>query len=77
MRILWFTNVPMPDVNSYFGKDPKGSGGWMGALLDLLKDKPGLEIGVATACHYFSESRFQVDGVDYFVMKQQSSRFRR
>ena len=40
MRILWFTNVHMPDVNSYFGKDSnvKGTGGWMGTLLELLKD---------------------------------------
>ena len=61
MKILWFTNIPMPDVNRYYGinADAKGSGGWLGALLELLKDKPNLEIGVATACPYFPESKFQ------------------
>ena len=77
MRILWFTNIAMPDVNSYFGREAKGSGGWMGALLELLKDTPGLEIGVVTACAHFPESRFKIAGVDYFVVKQQSYKFRR
>ena len=79
MRILWFTNCPMPDVNSYYGRDAnvKESGGWMGALLELLKETPGLEIGVVTACDYFPESRFRVAGIDYFIVKQQSYKFRR
>jgi glycosyltransferase involved in cell wall biosynthesis len=69
----------MPDVNRYYGNDSnvKGTGGWMGALLELLKDTPGFEIGVVTACEHFPESRFRVDGIDYFIVKQQRYKFRR
>ena len=77
MKILWFTNIPMPDVNRYYGKEAMGTGGWMGALLELLKGRPELEIGVVTACNHFPNSQFQVDGVDYFIIKQQSAKFRR
>jgi len=77
MRILWFTNIPMPDVNSHFGRKAMGTGGWMGALLDLLKGRPELEIGVATACSHYPSSSFQVDGISYFVVNQQSQKFRR
>lgn len=77
MKILWFTNLPMPDVNRYFDKEAMGTGGWMGALLELLKVRPELEIGVVTACGHFPNSQFKVDGVDYFIIKQQSAKFRR
>lgn len=77
MKILWFTNIPMPDVNRYYDKNAMGSGGWMGALLELLKGRPELEIGVVTACSHYPESQFQIDGVDYFIVKQQSTKFRR
>ncbi len=77
MKILWFTNIPMPDVNRYHGKEAMGTGGWMGALLELLKGRPELEIGVVTACSHFPNSQFKVAGVDYFIVKQQSAKFRR
>lgn len=67
----------MPAVNHHFAKEALGSGGWMGALLNLLKNIPELEIGVVTACHQFPESQFRDDGVDYFIINQKSNRFRR
>jgi glycosyltransferase involved in cell wall biosynthesis len=67
----------MPDVNKYFGHNPMGSGGWMGALLEELKEKKELQLGVATACSQFSDTSFKKDGVEYFVVKQQSQKFRR
>jgi len=38
MKILWFTNNPLPDVYNYYKKESVGAGGWMGALLELLKN---------------------------------------
>jgi glycosyltransferase involved in cell wall biosynthesis len=68
----------MPDVIDYYGwGDVRGTGGWMGALLELLKSSPELELGVATASPNCPESRLKIDGVDYFVIKQQSVKFRR
>ena len=77
MKVLWFTNLPMPDVNNYYDRTVKGSGGWMGALLELLKDRHGLELGVATACKDIPDSRFQVDGVTYYILEQKYYKFRR
>lgn len=77
MKILWFTNIPMPAVNEYFGKDPQGTGGWMGALLELLKNVPEIQLGVATACPQFPDSSFTHDGVEYFIVKQKWARLRR
>jgi glycosyltransferase involved in cell wall biosynthesis len=77
MKVLWFTNTPMPDVNKHFGKNAMGTGGWMGALLELLKSRPELHMGVVTACSHYPQSSFQADGVDYFIVKQKSPRFRR
>jgi glycosyltransferase involved in cell wall biosynthesis len=77
MKILWFTNTPMPDMNKYHGKDSLGTGGWMGALLELLKNRPELEIGVATACTNLPTSQFKKDGIDYFIINQRTSKFRR
>ncbi|MDY0361369.1 MAG: glycosyltransferase family 4 protein [Desulforegulaceae bacterium] len=77
MKVLWFTNIPMPDVNKYFGHNAMGSGGWMGALLEELKEKKELQLGVATACSQFPNTSFKKDGVEYFVVKQQSQKFRR
>ena len=67
----------MPDVNHYFGKKTLGTGGWMGALLELLKGNPELEIGVVNACSHFPDAHFHVDGVDYFLVNQASAKFRR
>ena len=49
----------------------------MGALLDLLKERPGLELGVATACSYYPDASFNKAGVDYFIIHQKTSKFRR
>ncbi len=77
MKILWFTNIPMPAVNAHFDKDPQGTGGWMGALLEVLQDEPELEIGVVTACPQFPETRFRHRGVEYFIVHQKWARIRR
>ncbi len=77
MKILWFTNIPMPAVNEYFGKDPQGSGGWMGALLEQLKDISGLQLGVVTACPQFPNIAFRREGVEYFIVQQKWARLRR
>lgn len=43
----------MPDVNRYYDKEAMGTGGWIGALLELLKSRRELEIGVVAACGHF------------------------
>jgi glycosyltransferase involved in cell wall biosynthesis len=70
MRVLWFTNVLMPDACSGLGRvSLKGSGWWMSALLDRLKLNKDLSLAVVTV-DGFKDARFTIDGVDYFVIRR-------
>ena len=69
MRVLWFTNILMPDASKHVGRPAaKGSGYWMSVLLDQLKKRSDLKLAVVASagrrdCH------FEADGVEYFVVK--------
>ena len=77
MKVLWFTNIPMPDVNAHFGNTALGSGGWMGGLVDRLKQRPELHMGVVTACSHYPESELRLNGVNYYIIKQRQPRLGR
>jgi len=68
MRILWFTNIPMKAVVNRLGHPDIETGGWMGSLLELLINIPGIELGVASASQSDFEP-FSEAGVTYFNIK--------
>jgi len=70
MRIMWFTNIPMPAVDSHLGLDTAGSGHWMTSLLDALKGQDWLRLAVVTAMPGVADTHFNADGIDYFVVGQ-------
>jgi glycosyltransferase involved in cell wall biosynthesis len=70
MRVLWFTNIPLPAVDRRTGRATVGSGHWMNALLAGLTSRPGISLGVATAYPGLPDLDFQEDGVAYFVHGQ-------
>ena len=70
MRVLWFTNIPMPAVDRRTGRTTAGSGHWMSQLLLALRGVPDLELGVATAYPGLPDLQFDEDGVEYFVVGQ-------
>lgn len=70
MKVLWFTNNPMPAVNQRVGRPDEGSGFWMSALLEWLKARDDVRLGVATAAPGFSNAHFEEDRVAYFVVSQ-------
>lgn len=70
MRVLWFTNIPMPAVDRRTGRETAGSGHWMSQLLLALRAIPGIELGVATAYPSLPDLQFDEDGVEYFVVGQ-------
>ena len=66
MKVLWFTNIPMPAM---LNKDPSGhsgSGGWMLSLLDALKQRPGIQLGVSCVSAGLRNESFEEDGINYF-----------
>jgi hypothetical protein len=70
MRVLWFTNVLMPDACKGLGQSGlKGSGWWMAALLERLKLRKDLSLAVVTVAG-FKDAHFTADGVEYFVIRR-------
>ena len=70
MRILWFTNIPMPDVAAHLGLGKMIRGHWMSLLLSALKDRGGVELGVVTAYPRVKSCRLSVSGIEYYVIGQ-------
>ena len=73
MRILWFTNIPMPEAAAYLGLPKMMSGHWMSELFATLRERHELELGVVTAYPGAENCQFSASGVNYFVIGQ--SRF--
>ena len=59
MRVLWFTNIPMPAVDRRTGRPTFGSGHWMKVLLEALRSRGGLELGVVTAYPRLPDLEFE------------------
>lgn len=72
MRVLWFTNIPMPAMDEVEGLVTQGSGSWMIALLAVLSQERSITLGVATAYPHRADNEFTKDGVDYFLIGQPS-----
>jgi glycosyltransferase involved in cell wall biosynthesis len=69
MRVLWFTNIIMPELDEKLGRKTQVTGGWMPALLDVLRGEEGIELAVATrvrGCH--PSSGYSIKGVTYFCL---------
>jgi len=71
MRVLWFTNIPLPAVTEQLGIKTQGYGGhWMSALLARLSDVGDLKMGIATAFHGLPDASFSDNGNNYYVLAQ-------
>jgi L-malate glycosyltransferase len=70
MRVLWFTNIPMPAMDDRFGSATQGSGYWMISLLNELSGIKNITIAVATAWPGVEDMHFEDNGIRYFVMGQ-------
>ena len=73
MRILWFTNMLMPDAAKYLGyPELTANGWWMVSLLDRLK-KENVKLGVVCTEGY-RQQRFQINKIDFFIVPTPISR---
>ncbi len=70
MRILWFTNDPMPAVNRRYGRPTAGTGHWIPQLLASLLSSSDLQIEVATVYPGLRDEQFEEDNIRYFVIGQ-------
>ena len=49
MKILWITNMPLPEHCRLLNLPPSNLGGWLSGLLDVLRRDAGLEIAIASS----------------------------
>lgn len=71
MRILWFTNDPLPALNRRVGRPiASGTGHWMSSLLEYLVTMSGIEIEIATAWPGLKDDQFTDGGIKYFALGQ-------
>lgn len=70
MRILWFTNDPLPAVLKRVGQVAAGTGHWIPSLLDELSRIPGLQLETVTVSQGFSDDSFEEAGIRHHVLGQ-------
>jgi len=69
MRVLWFTNILMPDVSQALGRPPQVVGGWMPSLLSAVMASGDVEMAVA-AVHQEAKvvEKMVLNGVTYYLL---------
>ena len=71
MRVLWFTNVPLPQAAVAAGRGTAGFGGhWMTELFRAVAGRRDLELAVATAFPGLRDGSFEQDGARWFSIGQ-------
>jgi L-malate glycosyltransferase len=71
MKVLWFTNIPMPAMLGVQERDHAGSGSWMVALLKRLARVPDMQIAVACAAPGLAGSEIaSSDNLQYYPISQ-------
>jgi glycosyltransferase involved in cell wall biosynthesis len=70
VKVLWFTNIPMPEAAAHLGLPKMLGGHWMWALLSELKERRELELGVVTVHPGVKTCRLSASGIEYYVIGQ-------
>lgn len=69
MKILWFVNIPMPDVTKALNLPRVEGGGWISGQLDMLKSYLDVQV-----CHVTPKVKkfvqIEANGVKYFLIPQ-------
>ncbi len=74
MRILWFTNIPLPEISEAVGQTRSPNGGWMSALAEALKEDPNIVLAVATAWPGSEYKKQTINNVTYYMFPIDSYR---
>jgi glycosyltransferase involved in cell wall biosynthesis len=71
MKVLWFTNVPLPAMIQAAGASTSGVGGhWVSQLLDNVSKSSDIELGIVSAHPGLGDGPFNKDGICYFPINQ-------
>jgi len=70
VRVLWFTNVPLPQAAAAAGLGASGGGHWMSELFRAVGGTQGLQLGIATALPGLRDLAFEQDGAMFYATGQ-------
>lgn len=68
MRILWITNIKLPELSKYLGEKPLPIGSWLNSALNEIKKYNWIELAVATFDNRKDLYQTVIDGVTYFLL---------
>ncbi|WP_276739997.1 glycosyltransferase family 4 protein [Victivallis vadensis] len=68
MKILWVTNIPLPEACQQTGIKCPNAGGWMQALLNEITSGESLRLAVATIYSGKSFQKFDRNGIRYYLL---------
>ena len=70
MKVLWFTNVPLPAVMKKAGLKKAGSGHWMTRLAEELNKFDDIQLAVVTSYAGVEDLSFTQDKIVYYLLGQ-------
>ena len=73
MKVLWITNILLPDALKYLRRDKLVVGGWMDGLLEGIRNIRTLQIAVASVYAGDELIQFVEDNVVYFLIPSKKS----
>jgi L-malate glycosyltransferase len=70
MKVLWFTNGPLPALSTRLGQRSSVGGGWIPSLASLLRASDGIELAIAAAVPAAPAMQFTSEGIRYYTIAQ-------
>jgi hypothetical protein len=77
MRVLWFTNVPLPGAQVALGKKASSVGGWLDGLSQALVRLGDVEIFAVTFRPADKDIQIFADGIKHFHLSIPPKKFAR
>jgi glycosyltransferase involved in cell wall biosynthesis len=75
MKVLWITNILLPDICEYLGKEPPVLGGWMNASLSaIIGIDSSVSIAVASIYDGNKLIEKEIKGVTYYCLPNRNGR---
>lgn len=68
MKVLWFTNIPLPDGCRAVGLQPYVKGGWMPSLANALLETSAVQLGIVSFLPKVKETKKQIGNISHYIM---------
>lgn len=70
MKVVWYVNIPFPDVRERLNLPPSGSGYWMIELAKALQTVKGFELVICWSGRIAKSFSFKRNTIQYYCLKE-------